>query len=170
MIKVLFVCLGNICRSPMAEAMFAHAVKQAGLTEKISWDSAGTSDYHPGAPPDERTLKTLSAHGIETEQKARQIQADDFVSFDYILAMDHKNLESLLEQSESLDHSTAKIYLIDSFNSERDVNDTPEDIPDPYWSEQDGFEEVYQLLLASCQNLMETIVEEDLNTAETVEA
>jgi len=163
MVNVLFVCLGNICRSPMAEAIFAHEVQKRGLSDQVQCDSAGTADYHPGSPPDERTLKVLKNHGIETQQQARQITAEDFFRFDYILAMDQKNLADLLTLRDTLDNPSASLCLMDAYNPHHDVNDIPEDIPDPYWSQEDGFEAVFNLLAPSCQNLLDVIIEENLS-------
>src|SRR4051812_26586452 len=91
MIRVLFVCLGNICRSPMAEAVFLHKVKAAGLDGEISADSAGTGNWHVGAPPHSGTRRILSAKGIAYEGRARQLSRSDLDSFDYILTMDEQN-------------------------------------------------------------------------------
>ncbi len=165
MIKVLFVCLGNICRSPMAQAIFAHEVAQRGLQSQVSCDSAGTADYHPGEPPDDRTLKVLQNHGVATEQQARQVRPEDFKTFDYILAMDQKNLNELLDLRDTVPGATASLCLMDAYHPDRDVNDIPEDVPDPYWSQEDGFEQVYQLLLPACRNLLEVIVEEHLTSS-----
>src|SRR5690606_10512989 len=97
MVRVVFVCLGNICRSPMAEAVFRHKVKQAGLDDWIAIDSAGTGDWHIGHPPHEGTRKLLDSKRIHWEgMKARQVKENDFHDFDYIIAMDQSNVNDLL--------------------------------------------------------------------------
>ena len=139
MINVLFVCLGNICRSPMAEAVFNDKVRQLRLEDHLSSDSAGTSRYHIGSQPDPRTLDTLEAHSINHRHAARQAVTTDANNFKYILAMDHANFEDL---KDTLPDDFEGLFLMRSFDEiEKDA-----DVPDPYFGGNDGFEQVYQIL------------------------
>lgn len=155
MVKVLFVCLGNICRSPTAEGIFRHLVKESNLEDKIQIDSCGTSAYHKGHPPDERSMKKALEHGIDiSKQVSRPFINEDYYAFDYILAMDEKNLSNILED---LPHnSEAKINLMLDYSKKYNEKS----VPDPYWSEQDGFEVVFQMVLESCTNLLDRIKSE----------
>ncbi len=155
--KVLFVCLGNICRSPMAEAIFAHLVKKEGLDNLISWDSAGTSQYHVGQNADIRTIKCLQKKNIDIHHKARTLTEEDIENFDYILAMDNSNYENIQYMAENMGHSAdACIEKIRNF----DTMATGEDVPDPYHDAEEGFEKVYVMLYRSCKKLIEKIKQE----------
>lgn len=153
MIQVLFVCLGNICRSPMAEAIFAHQVKAAGLPAQIAWDSAGTSNYHPDELPDWRTRKILEQHGIQTRHLARQILRRDFETFDYVLAMDRHNLENLSRLYRQMREPRAQLALMGDYMSDPAVRE----VPDPYYGDLQDFEAVYQLLEPACARLLQEI-------------
>lgn len=155
MIKILFVCLGNICRSPMAESVFDGLVEQAGLSGKVKTDSAGTSDYHIGEPPDPRTLEIVAKYGLENDHRGRQITTTDFSQFDYIVAMDQSNMADI-QQVAPTDSSHTRIFLMRDFEN----NSNEKDVPDPYWSDQDGFEQVYQILLRSSQNFLDYLQQE----------
>jgi protein-tyrosine phosphatase len=153
MVKVLFVCLGNICRSPMAEAVFRHLVKQEGLEGKITVDSAGTGSWHIGKPPHHGTQTVLMKKQIDFDGiKARQVTKEDLRQFDYIIAMDSDNLANLRRLAGS--HSTAVIARLLDFVPEHDL----EDVPDPYFT--GNFDEVYELIEKGCRNLLETIKKE----------
>ncbi|TVP49011.1 MAG: low molecular weight phosphotyrosine protein phosphatase [Mongoliibacter sp.] len=153
MIKVLFVCLGNICRSPLAEAIFNHKVKNLGLQQKLICDSCGTSDYHIGELPDERTLACLENHKIAINHRARKLNRVDIREFDYLIAMDQSNKENIeqLIFKNSLKHNN--VYLIREFQPDTDNLD----VPDPYYGGQDGFENVYQILDDSIDRFLEHI-------------
>lgn len=150
MIHVLFVCLGNICRSPMAEAIFGHLVTQAGLQDKIAWDSAGTSNYHPGKLPDHRTRQVLENHGISTRHLARQIRNPDFEQYDYVLAMDQHNLRDLTRVFQSHPPSRSRLELMGAYCEDGNC----EDVPDPYYGELEDFEAVYVMLEPACRRLL----------------
>lgn len=150
MIKVLFVCLGNICRSPMAEAYFKKIVHEAGLSDQFTIDSAGTSDWNVGKAPHEGTQKKLAADGISFEQmQARQIAVDDFKRFDYIIAMDDQNVSDLTNIK--IKGTDTKITRLMDFVE----GETLKDIPDPYYT--GDFDQTYHLVASGCQSLLETI-------------
>ncbi|MBB6177047.1 protein-tyrosine phosphatase [Anoxybacillus tengchongensis] len=150
MIRVLFVCLGNICRSPMAEAVFRYLVKQEGLDHVISVDSAGTGDWHVGKPPHRGTQRILTEKQIDfTGLKARQISKEDFHTFDYIIGMDSENIAHLRRLVG--DQSEAMIARFMDFVPNRRVDD----VPDPYFT--GNFEEVYELVEEGCKHILERI-------------
>ena len=154
-VSVLFVCLGNICRSPTAEGVFRNLVKQKGLNDVILIDSAGTSGYHIGEPPDRRSQAAALKRGIDiSRQKSRKLCRSDFDNFNYIVAMDKDNLRHLLEYADS----TSRIQLLLSYAT--DIDD--QNVPDPYYSGSEGFELVLDLVEQGCLGLLETI-QKDLN-------
>ena len=151
MVKVLFVCMGNICRSPMAEAVFRHMVKEAGLSDVISVDSAGTSRWEVGSPAHPGTMKVLRQHNIAHEGHARQIQRSDLDDFDYILAMDRENLSFILRYSVG---ARAEIRLFLSYAQEAGLI-AEDEVPDPYYD--DNFERTYDLVTVGCRALLDAI-------------
>lgn len=156
MIQVLFVCLGNICRSPLAEAVFNDLLQKEGLQDQISCDSAGTSNYHIGSPPDERTLDVVRQKGLSLEHLGRQFAKQDFRDFEYIIAMDGSNLRDIKALEQEKGEKQYQLFLI------REFDDTPDDkdVPDPYWGGDRGFLDVHDILLRSCQNLLDYIKKE----------
>ena len=149
-ISILFVCMGNICRSPLAEGIFKHVAAEAGIGVVLRIDSAGLGGWHQGDLPDSRSIATARAHEIDiTGQRARRIMPDDFDDFDLILAMDRANVAELRRHSPH----AANIHLFGDF-----ALDTGEDIPDPYYGGLDDFELVYARLLAGCKALVERLV------------
>jgi protein-tyrosine phosphatase len=155
MIKVLFVCLGNICRSPMAEGIFAKLSKESSL--EVSYDSAGTSAYHIGELPDERMRETALEKGITLTHRARQIVREDFDKFDYIIAMDKSNYENILNYKNRINKAAEPtIMLMRSFDSQKENLE----VPDPYYGGNDDFERVYQMLLRCNRNFIEFLEEE----------
>ncbi|MCC4309312.1 low molecular weight phosphotyrosine protein phosphatase [Alcanivorax marinus] len=140
-VSVLFVCLGNICRSPTAEAVFRRRVTDAGLEERIHIDSAGTGDWHIGKAPDRRASAAAARRGYELDRlRARQVSAEDFHRFDLILAMDDNNLADLQALRPADDDALLARFL--------DVlgEDGPHEVPDPYYGGDDGFDHVLNLV------------------------
>lgn len=153
MVSVLFVCLGNICRSPLAEGVFKHLVLAQGLENKIKVDSGGTSGWHIGERPDPRSIEVAEANGIELDSKGRKAIGKDFELFDYIIAMDSNNYSDLKNLPKSSMEGAAQLYLMRDF----DEIGLGQDVPDPYYGGDDGFTYVYELLDRSCRNLLEKI-------------
>lgn len=149
--KVLFVCLGNICRSPLAEGLANKIAKKNGISDKVYFDSCGTSKYHIGEQPDERTIRNAADNGVKLDHKARQFEKKDFRDFDYILAMDSANLSNIkiLDQA---DQFGDKLYLMRDF----DPDNPGADVPDPYFGGEQGFQNVYDILERSVNNFIET--------------
>ncbi|MEL7527336.1 MAG: low molecular weight protein-tyrosine-phosphatase [Pseudomonadota bacterium] len=142
--KVLFVCLGNICRSPLAEGIFSRLVEDADLTGDFLIDSAGTGAWHIGNPPDPRSVDIAARHGIDiSQQQARTVTPGDFDRFDVILAMDGDNLAALAAMN---NRPRAEIRLL--------LNAPPADVPDPYFGGPEGFENVYRLIRSGCETLL----------------
>ncbi|MBV32678.1 MAG: phosphotyrosine protein phosphatase [Porticoccaceae bacterium] len=157
MVHVLFVCLGNICRSPTAEGVFGKIVKQHGLSDKILIDSAGTGDWHVGHPPDQRAIEAAANRGINIRHLcARRIRCYDFVKFDYILAMDGQNLSSLKRHCPKSYDGHLGLFL--EFLRRNDSCD----VPDPYYSANEGFELVLDLISEAAENLFQHIVKHHL--------
>jgi len=153
--RLLFVCLGNICRSPTAEGVMRDLVDQAGLSEQIAIDSAGTGHWHVGEPPDPRAADAAAARGIQLEGKARRFRGDDFQDFDLILAMDESNREELLELAPDA-AARDKVRLLREFDPASPGEDL--DVPDPYGGGSRGFEVVLDQVTAACQGLLREIV------------
>ena len=149
-VRVCFVCLGNICRSPTAEGVFRQLAAQAGLAEVFEIDSAGTAGYHTGNAPDPRARAAGKRAGIAVGGKARQFLAPDFARFDYVIAMDATNATDLRRIAPSPE-ARVKIRLMRSYDPDAAVN-AP--IPDPYYGEDAGFDEVLELCRVACQHLL----------------
>jgi protein-tyrosine phosphatase len=152
MVKVLFVCLGNICRSPMAEAIFRDLVRKKGMEDQIIIDSAGTGDWHIGNPPHKGTQEILTKNNnIKFEGlTARQVNEDDLTEFDYIIGMDAENIGNLRRMAGY--NKTGYIGRLLDFVPDAQIND----VPDPYFT--GNFDEVYDLVKIGCENLLEDIV------------
>lgn len=151
-VRVLFVCMGNICRSPTAQGVFERVVEAADLAGMVEADSAGTHAYHIGNPPDERAQETAQQRGIDlSRQRARRFQVEDFTEFDYVLAMDKDNYAILDEARPA--GSSARLHLFMEFAPQR-----PErEVPDPYYGGRQGFEQVFDMVEIAARGLLEEI-------------
>jgi len=149
--SVLFVCMGNICRSPTAEGVFRYHAEQAGMTERLDIDSAGTHAYHAGEPPDRRARAAAERRGMSLDNiSARRVMIEDFERFDYIIAMDEDNLARLHDESPDEHRGKLRLFLEFGGGDEREV-------PDPYYGGAAGFERVLDLVEAASRGLLETL-------------
>lgn len=150
MYKILFVCAGNICRSPTAEGIMRKLIKEQGLEKEIAVDSAGTSSYHQGDAPDSRAISCALIHGVDIRDiRSRALRADDFADFDLILAMDNMNLADMQYKRPAGDkrYEKAKLKLMLEYAPEYGEN-----VLDPYYHH--GFDQVYEMLEKACQNIL----------------
>jgi protein-tyrosine phosphatase len=156
MVRVLFVCLGNICRSPLAQGVFENALRREGLEDEVFVDSAGTGSWHVGHPPDERAQRSARFRGLDlSTQRARRVTPDDCQSFDYILTMDEENYRAV---SALCRQGGAEVRPFLDYAA-----DSPEtEVPDPYYGRPDGFEHVLDLVEEASEGLLEEIKEKHL--------
>jgi protein-tyrosine phosphatase len=153
--KLLFVCLGNICRSPSAENIMNHLIEQAGLSAQITCDSAGTAGYHVGALPDRRMNAAAQKRGLTLVGAARQFEAKDFANFDLILAMDKHNFRDILSLDPSGKYAEKVKMMCDYCKTHSD-----REVPDPYYGGVSGFDYVIDLLFDACDGLLNTLPKE----------
>lgn len=155
LIRVCFVCLGNICRSPTAEGVFRHLVERAGLSAKIESDSAGTDAYHVGEPPDSRARAAAKSRGIVLGGRARRFERGDFDRFDYVLAMDDDNYAGLARLAPK--GAKDRLFLLRSFDP---ASAPGACVPDPYYGGESGFDTVLDQCEAACAELLSHIIAE----------
>lgn len=153
-VRVLFVCMGNICRSPMAEGVFKHLVSQSALAGRVISDSAGTHDYHVGEPPDSRAQRAVQRRGYDISNlRGRQVTRSDFGQFDYVLAMDEVNLRALKRLCPREHAHKLKLYM--EFHTDPDVRE----VPDPYYGGNLGFERVLDRVEEAAQGLLRHLLQ-----------
>ncbi|MEM6454094.1 MAG: low molecular weight protein-tyrosine-phosphatase [Acidobacteriota bacterium] len=155
--RVLFVCLGNICRSPAAEGVMRHTVAARDVTDRIDIDSAGTAGYHEGAAADARMRRAARARGYDLTSRARAVRDDDFTRFDLIVAMDRSNQRDLRARADRLGVDAAHVVLLSSFLDA----DAPVDCPDPYYGGAEGFETVLDLVERGCPAIVDQLLAAD---------
>ena len=148
--RILFVCLGNICRSPLAEGVFRHHLAKRGILDRFDIDSAGTGGWHAGEPADPRARAIAEEHGVTLTSRARKVTRNDFDRFDWLICMDQSNADTLLAEGAPPE----KVQLLLSYD------DTVKllEVPDPYYGGDDGFRTVFRLVDSACQALMESLL------------
>jgi len=157
-VRVLFVCTGNICRSPTAEGVFRQMVEKAGLGRRVNIDSAGTIAFHTGECPDQRSQKAARSRGINLSNlRARQINRHDFDDFDFLIALDHSHLKTL--EAQVPENCDAELRLLMDCASKSTI----EDVPDPYYCSPSGFNDVLNLIESAAAGLLQEIREESSN-------
>lgn len=156
--RILFVCLGNIIRSPLAEHMFAYLAEQAGVAHKYEVDSAGTSAYHIGEQPDSRMRKVAAQNGLVYNGRARQVRPEDYDRYDLIIPQDQDNLRNLKWLVRGPEDES-KLFTMRSFDPQGSAN---EGVPDPYYGGIDGFQVTFEIVRRSCQGLLDALEKGEL--------
>jgi protein-tyrosine phosphatase len=154
-IRICFVCLGNICRSPTAEGIMLSLIEEAGLEEHVIVESAGTGAEHIGEEADPRSQECAVARGINLESVSQEFIEDDFERFEYVLAMDRENQDDLISLAPD-DDAQEKIFLLRAFDPASRSN---REVPDPYYGGDNGFDEVFDVIDAACRGLLEHLIE-----------
>jgi protein-tyrosine phosphatase len=149
-ISILFVCMGNICRSPLAEGLFRHRANERGVVDRFSVDSAGTGGWHVGEPADHRMRQVAEQRGVKLTSRARQIRAEDAARFDYIICMDRDNQRNVLR----LGIPPEKVTLLLDYDPDSPVRE----VPDPYYGGSEGFDRVFSLVDAACKKLLDELL------------
>lgn len=157
-LKILFVCSGNICRSPLAQGIFQSYVSEHNLSEEFELDSCGTSSYHVGSLPDKRSIDVARKYNISLSHRARQINKNDLDYYDYILVMDHLNYEDVLTNIEK-NLVKDRVFLLRSFDPATNVE---YNVPDPYYGTDDDFEEVFIICKRSIEGFINYLISEKL--------
>lgn len=156
-VSVLFVCLGNICRSPLAEGLFRHIVETANFEHAIVCDSAGTGGWHAGEPPDRRSIAVAATHGIDLSSlRARQVRTSDFSAFDLIIGMDSSNVANLRRLAPK--DAIGRVHLFSQVSTGQAI-----DVPDPYYGGPKDFEHVYHMVSEGCRSLFERLKSSDMS-------
>ena len=152
--KILFVCLGNICRSPVAEGIMLHLINQHKLQDKVQVDSAGTAGYHVGEAPDHRTVRNAKKNGVDLSQlRARRFERSDFENFDRIFVMDANNYRDVLSVTREKSHHAKVDYLLNVSQAGKNLP-----VPDPYYGDEQHFEEVFHLVYRACERLVQPYI------------
>lgn len=150
--RILFVCLGNICRSPLAEAIFKHQISTQGLAHLFEAHSCGTANYHVGDSPDPRTIRNAIKNGVHIDHLGRQLSVDDFENYDHLFVMDKNNLKNALRLTNNSAHQS-KVSLMRNYDS----MGKGEDVPDPYYGTEHDFQEVFDILNRSIEQLIASL-------------
>lgn len=155
-IRILFVCMGNICRSPLAESVFRHLVRERGVEERFEIDSAGTSGYHAGDPPDSRSVAAARARGVTVSGSSRPLEAADLRSFDYVIVMDAEN-RAFVDRLRATVGGEARVHRLREWDPTR----TGLDVPDPYYGGVRGFDDVHDIVERSCAALLDHLLSQE---------
>jgi protein-tyrosine phosphatase len=151
--KILFVCLGNICRSPLGEGIMLHFIEEKNLENRFQVDSAGTAGYHINEAPDHRTIANAKKNGVDISKlRARKFTPEDFDAFDKIYVMDESNYGNVLALAQNTEHKNKVDYLLNVLHPQQNKH-----VPDPYYGTEKDFEAVFQLVYKACQKIVETV-------------
>ena len=151
--KILFVCLGNICRSPLGEGIMLHFIGEKNLEKHFQVDSAGTAGYHINEAPDHRTIANAKKNGVDISKlRARKFTTEDFEAFDKIYVMDESNYGNVLALAQNTEHKNKVDYLLNVLHPQQNKH-----VPDPYYGTEKDFEAVFQLVYKACQKIVETV-------------